>query len=300
MANATKEVGVIGLGAMGSKVALRLSNSGFPLVVWNRESSAYADFENHREIQISSSIQDFANRLSVSPEPSIVWVQVKQDEATMEVVAQLSTTLKKGDIVIDASNSKYTNSIQNYNVLKAKGISYLDVGCAGGPDDIPKGVSLMVGGDKAAFNKVEPVLKVIAGDRTYRYIGPAGTGHAAKLVHNEIFYAEYAIRAEQIDNLNDLMTRLGGNTVAALETYEKAPPVTDGIFTAMIATVKGGQPAPDPPTQKISTMVTWGFEEASQRGVKLEITRAVLGLYGSMTKWAKWLFDESKRKLTGH
>jgi 6-phosphogluconate dehydrogenase len=214
----------------------------------------------------------------------------------------LSTLLRKGDIVLDASNSFYRESAANHELLGRKGISYLDVGCAGGPDDLLKGVTLMVGGEKAAFKQSEDILRVIAGDGTYGYLGPSGSGHQAKLVHNIIFYGLFAIYAEGAELM--IEAKKGNPKLDLPEAFRllsMAPPINRGIMESRCATVKDGKlPDGDAPIQKVSSIVAAGIKDANEMGVPLDAIKAVLSMYSKMSSNSRKVHLVAKKKLTGH
>jgi 6-phosphogluconate dehydrogenase len=302
MAASPKQVGIIGLGSMGSNVARLLLAKNYPLVVYNKASDKYSPFQELDNVYLSKDLKDFARKLDESESPARVWIMVPGGTVTNGLVKELSALLKKGDIVIDASNSMYGDSIANYNLLKKKGISYLDVGCAGGPDDLLKGVSLMVGGDRAAFDETNDIFTIVCGSGTYGYLGPTGSGQMAKLVHNTIFYGIFPVYSEGIELLLRMKKENPGlDTDEALRLLSKSPPITTGIMEAIAATVKAGSLPDGPaPTIGVSTMVESGTAKAQELGVTLNITRNILAGYSAMSETTRKIYGAAKKKLTGH
>ncbi len=302
MTQVSKEIGLIGLGNMGTNIAKMLQGSGYSLVLYDRTAGRYPVFEGKEQVYASKSMQDFANKLKQSAGSSIVWMMVPPGDATNGIASELSKILRKNDIVIDASNSLYTDSIANYNRFKASGISYLDVGCAGGPEDLLHGVSLMVGGDRQAFDIAEDIFRVVSGKGTYGYIGGTGSGHMAKLVHNGIFYGIFPVYSEGMELLmkfRDEQQGAGFDMKEALRLLSSCPPITTGIMRAVSAAINEGQ-LPDAAQIKISEMVEWEIKQAKNKGVSLSITNMILSGYPTISDTSRRIYARAKRLLTGH
>jgi 6-phosphogluconate dehydrogenase len=114
---------------------------------------------------------------------------VPAGEVTEETITALMLHLDKGDILIDGGNSFYKDSMRRAELLKTKGISFLDVGTSGGIWGLEKGYCLMIGGEKEVFLYVEPLFQALAQENGYAYVGPQGSGHFVKMIHNGIEYA---------------------------------------------------------------------------------------------------------------
>lgn len=184
---------------MGRNIAEHLMEHGYKVVIHDKSAEATIAVEELGASGTSNSVKGVVRVLSSlrAGDKNIIWLMLPSGEPTQETVKELSKHLKPGDIVIDGSNSYYENSMANYNLLKQKGVSFLDVGSSGGPEGARKGMSLMVGGDKEAFNYVEPLLRDLSFEhKQYAYVGPAGSGHFVKMVHNAIEYADMAARGE--------------------------------------------------------------------------------------------------------
>ncbi len=302
MSTSTKPVGIIGLGSMGGNVAKLLIAKNYPLVLYNKATDKYTPFQGIKGVHLSKDLKEFARKLGESEGPARVWLMVPGGPVTNDLVKELATLLRKNDIVIDASNSLYTDSIMNNNVMAKKGIFYLDVGCAGGPDDLLKGVALMVGGDKAAFEQARDIFSVVCGSGTYGYVGPSGAGQMAKLVHNTIFYGIFPVYSEGIEFLLKMKAESPGLDIdEALRLLSQSPPITTGIMEAISATLKNGKLADgEAPKIGISSMVESGTAKAAELGVSLSITRAILAGYATMSANARKIYGSAKRKLTGH
>jgi 6-phosphogluconate dehydrogenase len=300
--NTTKTVGIIGLGSMGGNVAKLLRKADYDLVLYNKNQDNYGPFKG-KGVQCAKDPKDFALKLSKSQSgPATIWMMVPGGAVTNELAKELSSLLGKESIIIDASNSIYTDSIKNAEVLRKKGIYYLDVGCAGGPDDLLKGVALMVGGDKSAFTKSEEIFKTVSGSGTYGYVGPNGSGHMAKLVHNIIFYGLFPVYSEGSEMLLSMKKENPGLEVGeTLRLLSKSPPINYGIMEAILETMKDGKlPAGEAPQMTVSAMVQSGITKAGELGVRLDIIKAILADYPRISDDARKINGAAKRKLTGH
>jgi len=180
------KIGLIGLGRMGRNLALNIAEKNHELVVYNRTKAKIDEIiKENKNIQGAYSLEELKNKLE---SPRIVWLMVPSGEVTQEMINELTKILDKGDIIIDGGNSFYKDSIKRYNMLKEKGIKFLDIGTSGGIEGARNGACYMAGGDKEIFEIIEPILKDSAVENGYGYMGPAGSGHFVKMVHNGIEY----------------------------------------------------------------------------------------------------------------
>ncbi len=188
------ELGMIGLGRMGGNMALRLSKGGHSVVGYDPNQQVVQDYVK-QGISGASSLEDLIGKLSP---PRAVWSMVPSGDVTEATVNRLAELLSPGDTVIDGGNSYYKDSVRRAAVLKEKGIYFLDSGTSGGIWGVTEGYSLMVGGDPAAFNRLEPIMQTLApaADKGYGRVGPAGAGHFVKMVHNGIEYGMMQAYAE--------------------------------------------------------------------------------------------------------
>lgn len=180
-----KEIGVVGLGKMGSNIVLNLLSKKFKVVAFNRSPGPTKKLVKCGVTPIYN-LPDLPLSLS---SPRVIVIMVPEGEPVDEVIYYLSKNLKKGDILIDGGNSFFRDSMARYKILKKKGISYVDMGTSGGLEGARHGASLMIGGDKKTFNKIEPLFKALAVKNGYGYMGPSGSGHFVKMVHNGIEYS---------------------------------------------------------------------------------------------------------------
>lgn len=179
-----KTIGIFGLGKMGKNIAFQLLSKGYGVVACNRSEGPLNEVSSKGAVP-ANSLSDLVGKLE---KRRMVWLMLPAGEPTDNAVMELSALLERGDIVIDGSNSKYTDSIRHSGVLEPKGIRYLDAGCSGGPSGALSGMCIMVGGERKAFEECESLFKDLSVENGYAYMGKAGSGHFVKMVHNAIEY----------------------------------------------------------------------------------------------------------------
>ena len=178
------EIGFIGLGRMGANMVRRLLRDGHRVVAWNRTAAKTEEIVSEGA-EGAYSISELVEKLQT---PRIVWVMVPSGQTTDDMINEVVPLLSKGDIVIDGGNSNFHDSIRHGQELSAKGLQFMDAGTSGGIWGLKVGYCLMVGGEKATFEHVEPLLKTLAPPDGYLHCGPYGAGHFVKMVHNGIEY----------------------------------------------------------------------------------------------------------------
>ncbi len=177
------KIGFIGLGKMGHPMVERLLAAKQSVVIYNKDIQKTKYLAKKGAIA-THTYEEFSKKLGTS---KIIWLMVPQD-AVEEVLEQLKQYIHQGDIIIDGGNSNYHNSKLQYNNLKKKEISFLDAGVSGGVIAAKVGYCIMIGGDEKSYQKIEPVLKAMCQQGGYDYVGPSGSGHFVKMVHNSIEY----------------------------------------------------------------------------------------------------------------
>ena len=188
---------MIGLGRMGGNMALRLLRGGHEVVAYNRTPDPIKKLEAEGAIG-SHSLEELVSNLSP---PRAAWSMVPAGGPTEDVINQLAGLLDEGDVVIDGGNSRYTDSMARAERLKAEGISFVDSGTSGGIWGLTEGYCLMVGAEPDAFSIIEPALATLAPENGYARVGPPGSGHYTKMVHNGIEYALMQSYAEGFEIL---------------------------------------------------------------------------------------------------
>ncbi len=208
------QLGMIGLGRMGGNMVRRLMRNGHECVVFDRSADAVKQLAGEGATG-ASSVDDFVKKLK---KPRNAWVMVPCGDPTEQTVNDLAARMESGDTIIDGGNSYFKDDVRRAAALKGKGISYVDVGTSGGIWGIERGYCLMIGGEKDAVKRLDPILRTLApgrGDtpRTpgrekvsgstaeegYLHCGPPGAGHFVKMVHNGIEYGLMQAYAEGFD-----------------------------------------------------------------------------------------------------
>ena len=181
-----REVGVVGLGKMGSNVAKNLLGKGYDVVGYDVEPDAVEEAVEDAGCDGAESIEGLAEALEP---PRVVWVSVPHGDPVDETVDALGDSLEEGDVVIDAGNSEFRQTRERAERLAEEGVALLDAGCSGGPSGALEGLSIMVGGDREAYDRVEPLFEDLSVEGGYEHFGPSGAGHYVKMVHNGVEYA---------------------------------------------------------------------------------------------------------------
>jgi len=179
-----KTIGFMGLGKMGQNMVMHLLSKNYQIVAYNRSQKPIKQLEK-KGATPSYSIKELIEKL---PKSKIIIMMLTAGQPVGNAIANLLPYLNKGDIIIDGGNSFYKDSIRRYNLLKKKEIYLIDLGISGGIEGARNGASLMIGGDKSSFKKIEYLFKDLAVKEGYAYLGPSGAGHFAKMIHNGIEY----------------------------------------------------------------------------------------------------------------
>jgi 6-phosphogluconate dehydrogenase len=209
------QLGIVGLGRMGGNIARRLTKAGHSCVVWDRNESAVKGLEAEGSTG-ASGLADVVAKLDA---PRAVWVMLPAGGPTEATVEELGTLLAPGDVIIDGGNSFYKDDIRRAASLREKGIVYVDVGTSGGVWGLERGYCMMIGGEKAAVDRLDPIFAALApglgdiprtpdregrdprAEQGYLHTGPAGSGHFVKMVHNGIEYGLMQAYAEGFEIL---------------------------------------------------------------------------------------------------
>ncbi|MFO8011580.1 MAG: decarboxylating 6-phosphogluconate dehydrogenase [Dehalococcoidia bacterium] len=188
------EIGMVGLGRMGSNMARRLVSAGHTVVAYDAVQESVNQIGQYGSIR-ADSLPDLVNRLSA---PRAIWLMVPSGEQTEKTTTALMEELSPGDIIVDGGNSYYRDSMRRSIMLSERGINFIDAGVSGGVWGLEEGYSLMIGGDEKAVRQLEPVFMALAPapDRGWGYVGPSGAGHFVKMVHNGIEYGLMEAYAE--------------------------------------------------------------------------------------------------------
>ena len=196
-----QQIGVIGLAVMGKNLALNIESRGYHVAVYNRTAARTKNFLNEeasgKNFKATHSIEEFVQSLET---PRKVIMMVQAGKPTDMTIDNLLPHLDEGDILVDGGNTLYTDTIRRNEYLDDKGIHFIGTGVSGGEEGALHGPSIMPGGQKEAYDLMEPILDAIAakvdGESCSTYIGPSGAGHYVKMVHNGIEYGDMQLIAE--------------------------------------------------------------------------------------------------------
>jgi 6-phosphogluconate dehydrogenase len=188
------KLGMVGLGKMGANMTKRLIEQGHELVVTDLSADAIKESEGEGAIG-ASNLADLVNKLDA---PKIVWVMVPSGNPTTSTLNQLGELLSAGDIVIDGGNSNYKDTMRRAETLKQKGVHFVDVGTSGGVWGLKEGYSMMIGGAQEAVDTIRPIIETLAPGKDFGWghVGPSGSGHFVKMIHNGIEYGMMQAYAE--------------------------------------------------------------------------------------------------------
>jgi 6-phosphogluconate dehydrogenase len=192
------QLAMIGLGRMGGNMVQRLLQGGHELVVFDRSADAV---KAHVAMgaQGAKDLADVCGRLRA---PRVAWVMVPAGSPVEDTIEQLLPGLAAGDIIIDGGNSNYKDSKRRAIELREKGIEFIDAGTSGGIWGLTVGYCLMIGATREAFERCEPIFRTLAPSDGYAHVGPPGSGHYVKMIHNGIEYGMLQAYAEGYEILH--------------------------------------------------------------------------------------------------
>jgi 6-phosphogluconate dehydrogenase len=209
------QLGMIGLGRMGGNIVRRLMRNGHSAVVYDKDPKAVAGLAAEGATG-ATTLEEFVAKLE---QPRTAWVMLPAGAITETTIETLAKLMQQGDVIIDGGNTFWQDDVRRGKALKERGLFYLDVGTSGGIWGIERGYCMMIGGEKAVVERLDPIFATLApglGDiprtperdgrdprveRGYIHAGPVGTGHFVKMIHNGIEYGLMQAYAEGFDIL---------------------------------------------------------------------------------------------------
>jgi len=199
-------ISIIGLGKMGSNMSERLGRSGHEVVGYDRDPDK-ADV---------ASLEEAVRALDGQPR-RVAWVMVPAGEPTNATVEELSGLLSDGDLVVDGGNSNFRDSQRHAALLAEHGIGFVDAGVSGGVWGLDEGYCIMAGGSATDIDHLAPIFEALVIEDGFAHVGPVGTGHYVKMVHNGIEYALMESYAEGYELLTAV--NLDIDVTASLEVW---------------------------------------------------------------------------------
>jgi 6-phosphogluconate dehydrogenase len=192
------QLAMIGLGRMGGNMVQRLLQGGHELVVFDRSG----DVVKQHVAKGAKGAKDLADLCAQLRPPRVVWVMVPAGGAVESTLDQLLPGLSRGDIVIDGGNSNFKDSKRRAARLREQGLEFIDAGTSGGIWGLSVGYCLMIGASPEAFKRCEPIFQTLAPTDGYAHVGPPGSGHYVKMIHNGIEYGMLQAYAEGYEILH--------------------------------------------------------------------------------------------------
>ena len=203
------EIGVIGMGVMGSALALNIAEKGFKVAIWNRNDKATHDVvQNAGPLAANITACDTYEELiaAIRP-PRAIIIMVLAGSPVDQVIAHLKPLMQPHDIIIDAGNANFRDTMRRFDELKDSGLGFIGMGVSGGEEGARHGPSIMVGGKESSWHRVEKVLTAISakfkGVPCAAYMGPNGAGHFVKTIHNGIEYGDMQMISEVYGLMRD-------------------------------------------------------------------------------------------------
>ena len=216
------QIGMVGLGRMGSAMAERLRIAGHQVV-------GYDTANGGRDVD---SLQALVATLDDQPR-RVVWLMLPAGDATDETIDELADLLEEDDLVVDGGNSMYEDSLEHADVLAEQGIAFVDAGVSGGVWGLEHGYALMLGGDAEDLDDLAPILEALGPDGDWFHVGGVGAGHFTKMVHNGVEYALMESYAEGYELLS--ASDLDIDVPTALASWQRGSVVRSWLLDLLVA-----------------------------------------------------------------
>jgi 6-phosphogluconate dehydrogenase len=292
------QLGMVGLGRMGANIVRRLMRAKHSCVVYDQSADAGVKLAADG----ATNARDLADLVAKLSQPRSVWIMLPAGDVTERTITQLAALLAPGDTIIDGGNTNWKDDIRRASTLKAQGIHYLDVGTSGGVWGLERGYCMMIGGDKAQVDRLDPIFAALApgkGDipptghresrdprveQGYLHAGPNGSGHFVKMIHNGIEYGMMQAFAEGFDILRHANSpRLPAEHRLDLDVADIAEVWRRGsVVTSWLLDLTADALAKDPGLAEFSGHVDdsgegrWTVEAAIAEAVPAEVLTSAL------------------------
>ena len=266
---------MIGLGRMGGNMVRRLRRGGIEVVGYDRSAEAVTQLAAESGMLPSISVVDAVMQLSA---PRIVWLMLPAGDPTEQQIESLAMMLSPGDIVVDGGNSNYHDSQRRGVLLAERGIGFMDAGTSGGIWGLENGYCLMVGAAPQVAETMKPVLQALAPapDRGWAHVGPVGSGHFTKMIHNGIEYGMMQAYAEGLDLLRGKQ-EFGLDLAQITELWRHSSVVRSWLLDLTAEALKHDQRLDDiAPYVSDSGEGRWTAVEAIEQGVPAPVLSLAL------------------------
>lgn len=249
---------------MGGGLVQRAREAGITTYAWNRSENPLADTKTVEEL--------------ITKMPSgerVLWLMLPAGTATEEIIENVLPQLDKGDTLIDGGNAYYKDSVRRAEKAGEYGIKFFDVGTSGGPEGARNGACLMIGGDQAKFTELEELWKALSAPGAYQYLGTAGAGHYAKMVHNGIEYGMMQAIAEGVAVLDK--SEFDYDLAKVLDIYNHRSVIESRLVGWMKKAIEQ-----DPKLNEISSVIShtgegeWTVKTAEELSIEIPVIKESL------------------------
>jgi 6-phosphogluconate dehydrogenase len=257
------KLGMVGLGKMGANMAARLEEAGHEVVGYDAFSDA-------------SQVASLKELVAALEAPRVVWIMVPSGEPTQSTVDELAELLAPGDVIIDGGNSNWRDSVRRGEAVAGRGLGFVDCGTSGGVWGRTEGYSLMVGGDDEHVGLAQPIFDALRPtEGGFAHVGPLGTGHFTKMVHNGIEYGLMQSYAEGYELL--ARSGLGIDVLAGFKAWQHGSVVRSWLLDLLVRALEQDPDLTDiAGVAKDSGEGRWTVNEAIERGVATPAISAAL------------------------
>ncbi len=269
------KIAMLGLGKMGGNMAARLIRNGHEVVGYDTSQEVITKLEKTEKLIPSSSVKDAISKLEGQ---KIVWMMLPAGEITKKQIADLIPLLNKGDIIVDGGNSNFKQSVKMGSMLEEYDIGFMDCGTSGGVWGLDNGYCLMVGASLEVAKDVEPILRALAPtpQTGWLHVGPIGSGHFTKMIHNGIEYGMMESFAEGLELLKG-REEYAINIADVTELWRHGSVVRSWLLDLTAEALKGDQDL-----DKIEPFVAdsgegrWTAVEAIEQGIPAPVLTQAL------------------------
>jgi 6-phosphogluconate dehydrogenase len=294
------QLGVVGLGRMGAGLVERLLARGHTIVAYDISRDRVQDVAANAGATGAQSLDDLAGHLAV---PRAVWVMVPHGAPTTQTIGSLLPRMKAGDILVDGGNSRYTDSMTQAARCRDHGVHFLDVGVSGGVWGAKEGFNLMIGGPGEAVARMQPIFEALAPRGGYAHVGPSGSGHFVKMVHNAIEYAMLQAVGEGFECLHRSEFNLDLRQVA--ELWQHGSVVRSWVLELLGRALKEEGNSLDHIGDHVDDSGTgrWAVEYAVERGIPVPgFSIALYERFDSRTpkRFAHQVIAALRKQFGGH
>lgn len=284
-------IGMVGLGRMGSNMARRLMQGGSQCVAFDLNAESVRQL-SAQGAEAATSLADLAAKLE---KPRAIWIMLPAGAPTEQTVMTLAERLEPGDTLIDGGNSYYKDDIRRAEVLRQRGMRYIDAGTSGGIWGSERGYCLMLGGERQAVTELEPIFRTLApglgdiprtpgmaeaggtAEQGYLYCGPSGAGHFVKMIHNGIEYGLMQSYAEGFDILRNASPRYDLNLRDIAEVWRRGSVVGSWLLDlAAMALAENPELSSFTGSVQDSGEGRWTIVAALEEAVPAEVLSAAL------------------------